>query len=255
MKRMIIGTTLIMLLALNGCASKSQAETIPSTIAATTEAKTTEETTTTEAKTIPEETATLEEITKLNLPTLSTGRQFTEEEAMAYEAVYGNWEAQSNENKVVLGRDSLITLVQSALLDFTEQEVSEVTDFILTQLPIPEVIEAQPSESKQAPEESLPGDTKPSQEDTKPVQSKPAPQVETTQSKPVINEPVQQPEVNNNTNTDTTGKPADVSEQEWQEWLEFEESIKGGTGKVNEIEIQPGEAGYDDSGEINIGGY
>ena len=80
----------------------------------------------------------------------------------------------------------------------------------------------------------------------------PAPQP--TQSKPEINNPVQQPEVNNNTNTDTTGKPADVSEQEWQEWLEFEESIKGGTGKVNEIEIQPGEAGYDDSGEINIGG-
>lgn len=232
---MIIGTTLIMLLALNGCASKSQAETIPSTIAATTE-----------AKTIPEETATLEEITKLNLPILSTGRQFTEEEAMAYEAVYGNWEAQSDENKVILGRESLITLVQSALLDFTEQEVNEVTDFILTQLPIPEVIETQPSESKQAPEESLPG------AESKPVQSKPV----TQPTQPEINNPVQQPEVNNNTNTDTTGKPADVTEQEWQEWLEFDKLLdeRGKNQEDNDVVINPGEAGYDDSGEINIGG-
>ena len=83
---------------------------------------------------------------------------------------------------------------------------------------------------------------------SKPVESKPAPQ-------PEINNPVQQPEVNNNTNTDTTGKPADVTEQEWQEWLEFEESIKGGTGKVNDVGANGGHAGYDDSGEINIGGY
>lgn len=239
MKRMIIGTTLIMLLALNGCASKSQAETIPSTIAATTE-----------AKTIPEETATLEEITKLNLPTLSTGHQFSEMEAMAYEAVYGNWESQSNENKVILGRESLVELVQSALLDFTEQEVNEVVDFILTQLPIPEVLETQPSESKQAPEESLPGDTNPSQEDTKPVQSKPveskpAPQVEPTQSKPVINEPVQ------NNDTDDTLTPEQIAADE-----EFQRQLReaGKNGGSTDIVINPGEAGYDDSGEINIGG-
>lgn len=236
---MIIGTTLIMLLALNGCASKSQAETIPSTIAATTE-----ETTTPVAKTIPEETATLEEITKLNLPTLSTGHIFTEEEAMAYEAVYGNWEAQSDENKVVLGRESLVELVQSALLDFTEQEVNEVTDFILTQLPIPEVLETQPEESKQAPEESLSGvESKPVQ--SKPVQSKPVTQP--TQSKPVVNEPVQ------NNNADDTLTPEQIAADE-----EFKRQLHEAAqnrGEINNVVINPGEAGYDDSGEINIGGY
>ena len=237
---MIIGTTLIMLLALNGCASKSQAETIPSIIAATTE-----ETTTPEAKTIPEETATLEEITKLNLPTLSTGHQFTEEEAMAYEAVYGNWEVQSDENKVVLGRESLVELVQSALLDFTEQEVNEVTDFILTQLPIPEVLETQPSvteETTSVTEESLSGaESKPVQ--SKPVQSKPVTQP--TQSKPVVNEPIQQP-------TESQLTPEEQAELDELNRLIQE---RGKNQVVNEIVINPGEAGYDDSGEINIGGY
>ena len=240
---MIIGTTLIMLLALNGCASKSQAETIPSTIAATTEAKTTEETITPEAKTIPEETATLEEITKLNLPTLSTGHQFTEEEAMAYEAVYGNWEAQSDENKVVLGRESLVELVQSALLDFTEQEVSEVTDFILTQLPIPEVLETQPSETPSVQEESLSGvESKPVQ--SKPVQSKPVTQP--TQSKPVVNEPVQ-----NNDADDTLTPEQIAADEEFQRQLH--EAAQNG-GEINDVGANGGHAGYDDSGEINIGG-
>lgn len=243
---MIIGTTLIMLLALNGCASKSQAETIPSTIAATTE-----ETTTPVAKTIPEETATLEEITKLNLPTLSTGRQFTEEEAMAYEAVYGNWEAQSDENKVVLGRESLVELVQSALLDFTEQEVNEVTDFILTQLPIPEVLETQPSgteETTSVTEESLSGvESKPAQ--SKPVQSKPVqskPVTQPTQSKPVVNEPVQQP-------TESQLTPEEQAELDELNRLIQE---RGKNQVVNDVGANGGHAGKPLEGEINIsGGY
>ena len=91
---------------------------------------------------------------------------------------------------------------------------------------------------------------------SKPVESKPAPQVEPTQSKPEINNPVQQPEVNNNRNTDTTEKPADVSEQEWQEWLEFDKLLdeRGKHQEDNDVGANGGHAGYDDTGEINIGG-
>lgn len=231
-----------MLLALNGCASKSQAETIPSTIAATTE-----------AKTIPEETATLEEITKLNLPTLSTGRQFTEEEAMAYEAVYGNWESQSNENRVVLGRESLVELVQSALLDFTEQEVNEVTDFILTQLPIPEVLETQPSVTTSVQEESLPEVTKPVEKESQPVQSQPV-----QQTQPQVTQPVQsQPEINNSANSNSNNSNSTLTPEQIAEDEELDRLLhEANTGKSNDAGANGGHAGYDDTdyGEINIGG-
>ncbi|WP_320972465.1 hypothetical protein [Enterocloster bolteae] len=82
-----------------------------------------------------------------------------------------------------------------------------------------------------------------------PVQSKPAPQP--TQSNPVVNNPVHQPEVQP---TDTD-RPEGVSEQEWQEWLEFEQSIKGGTGEVNDVGANGGHAGKPLEGDINIGGY
>lgn len=249
MKRLIIGTTLLISLALNGCASKSQAETIPPTIAATTAAKTTEETT------IPEEAATFEEIPRINLPILSTGHQFSEMEAMAYEAVYGNWESQSNENKVILGRESLVELVQSALLDFTEQEVNEVVDFILTQLPIPEVLETQPSETTSVQEESLPEvESKPVQLESKPVQSKPVqskpveskPVSQPTQSKPVVNEPVQ------NNDTDDTLTPEQIAaDEEFKRQLH--EAAQNG-GEINDVGANGGHAGKPLEGDINIGG-
>lgn len=233
---MIIGTTLIMLLALNGCASKSQAETIPPTIAATTAAKTTEETT------IPEEAATFEEIPRINLPILSTGHQFSEMEAMAYEAVYGNWEAQSDENKVILGRDSLITLVQSALLDFTEQEVNEVTDFILTQLPIPEVLETQPSVTTSVQEESLPEVTKPVEKESQPVQSQPV------QSQPEINNSAN----SNSNNSNSTLTPEQIAaDEEFKRQLH--EAAQNG-GEINDAGANGGHAGKPLEGEINIGG-
>ncbi|RHR46055.1 hypothetical protein DWX10_27250 [Clostridium sp. AF18-27] len=132
----------------------------------------------------------------LNLPILSTGRQFTEEEVMAYEAVFVNWEAQSNENRSILGRESLVDLVQSALLTFTPQEVEEVTDYILNQLPIPE-------------------------------------------------------------SSNSTDRPEGVSEQEWQEWLEFEKELLEASrngGKSYDVGANGGHAGKPLQGKINIGG-
>ena len=131
---------------------------------------------------------------KINLPILSTGRQFTEEEVMAYEAIYGVWENHSDENKSILGRDGLIEIVQPSFPDFTEQEVNEVVDFILNQLPIPE-------------------------------------------------------------SSNSTDRPEGVSEQEWQEWLEFEKELhEANTGEINDVGANGGHAGYDNTGHINIGG-
>ena len=50
--------------------------------------------------------------------------------------------------------------------------------------------------------------------------------------------------------------PEGVTEQEWREWLELEKLLeeRGKKQVVNEITIYPGEAGYDNTGHINIGG-
>jgi len=50
--------------------------------------------------------------------------------------------------------------------------------------------------------------------------------------------------------------PEGVTEQEWLEWLEFEKSIKEGGKRQTDtnVHIEPGEAGYDNTGEINICG-
>ena len=66
-----------------------------------------------------------------------------------------------------------------------------------------------------------------------------------TQSKPVVNEPVQ------NNDTDDTLTPEQIAADE-----EFKRQLReaGKNGGSTDIVINPGEAGYDDSGEINIGG-
>lgn len=50
--------------------------------------------------------------------------------------------------------------------------------------------------------------------------------------------------------------PEGVTEQEWREWLEFEKLIeeRGKHQTDTDVVINPGEAGYDNTGHINIGG-
>lgn len=65
-----------------------------------------------------------------------------------------------------------------------------------------------------------------------------------------------QPEVQPTESSNSTDRPEGVTEQEWQEWLELEKLLeeRGKKQVVNEITIYPGEAGYDNTGHINIGG-
>ena len=80
------------------------------------------------------------------------------------------------------------------------------------------------------------------------------PVTQPTQSE--INNPVQQPEVQPTESSNSTGRPEGVTEQEWQEWLEFEKKLKEASkqGGSTDVGANGGHAGYDDSGEINIGG-
>ena len=50
--------------------------------------------------------------------------------------------------------------------------------------------------------------------------------------------------------------PEGVTEQEWRDWLEFEKLIeeRGKHQTDTDVVINPGEAGYDNTGHINIGG-
>lgn len=123
--------------------------------------------------------------TKLNLPTLSTGHQFTEEEAMEFEIINSTWKKDTEENRSLLGKEGLADLV-SSLQGFSDIEVGEMVDFILAETPIPE---QKVKESESVPE------TKPkSESETKPVpkeESKAVPKETQPQvTKPVVTEPV-----------------------------------------------------------------
>lgn len=194
--------------------------------------------------------------TKLNLPTLSTGHQFTEEEAVELEIINSTWKKDTEENRSLLGREGLAELV-SSLQGFSDIEVGEMVDFILAETPIPEsqqkVKESEPvqTESKTQPESET---TQPEpKKESKEVPKETQPQV----TKPVVNETqpqIQPTQSQQQTESNTNGRPEGVSEQEWNDWLEFEKELKAGASeqKDNDVHIEHG--GYDDTGEINIGG-
>ncbi|MCQ5144332.1 hypothetical protein [Enterocloster bolteae] len=73
------------------------------------------------------------------------------------------------------------------------------------------------------------------------------PVTQPTQFKPVINEPVQ------NNDTDDTLTPEQIAaDEEFKRQLH--EAAQNG-GEINDVGANGGHAGYDDTGEINIGGY
>ena len=170
-----ISGIIVLMISITACGHSAQAETVESTtVVETTVEETTTATPTTEEST---ETSIVEEIAvKLDLPTLSTGKTFDELNAMAYESLYNNWaDSLDEETRNFLGKEGLSEMVKSSLTDFTEQEISEVTDYILTKVPVTEgstmeTIESIQKESQQQ-QQTKPKETQASQQQSKPKET------------------------------------------------------------------------------------
>ena len=171
-----ISGIIVLMISITACGHSAQAETVePTTVVETTVEETTTAAPTTEEST---EKSIVEEIAvKLELPTLSTGKTFNELNAMAYESLYNNWAGSlDEETRNFLGKEGLSEMVKSSLTDFTEQEISEVTDYILAKVPVTEgstmeTIESIQKESQQQQQQTKPKETQASQQQSKPKET------------------------------------------------------------------------------------
>lgn len=185
MKRKVfqIGGIIALMITMTACGNKAQAETMePTTVVETTMQETTAEPTTEESTAEPTEgsysgqRANGDAFVKLDLPTLSTGKEFGELEAMTYEIVYSQWEQTSEEDKGYIGREGLKENIKM-IEGLSEQEIDEVADHILSKLPIP-VTEVSKQESKPA---SQPTQSNNSNNETKAVPKETQASVQPTQ--------------------------------------------------------------------------
>ena len=184
-----ISGIIVIMISIAACGKQTQAETVPPSTAI----ETTVEETTTAASTTEESTekSIVEEIAvKLDLPTLSTGKTFDELNAMAYESLYNNWaDSLDEETRNFLGKEGLSEMVKSSLTDFTEQEISEVTDYILAKVPVTEgstmeTIEFIQKESQQQ-QQTKPKETQASQQQSKPKEPQASQPTQPQQTQPV----------------------------------------------------------------------
>lgn len=153
-------------LSLNACA-QSQAETIPPTTQEAATAETTiSETTVAEIletygdNTYSGKLSTGDTYTTLNVPDLSTGRLYTEEEAVEIDSFINSWRYKGEKEREELGREYVEYMVGSlAGSSFSEAEVGEIIEYILAEYPL-----SLTQESSDTPEQSS---TKSSESPTK----------------------------------------------------------------------------------------
>lgn len=221
-KILIMGMALLLV----GCSQQTQAETNPITTAIET--------------TVVETTTAAETTTAIATVETESNNHFTEEQSLIFEVIIDMWRAKTDNEKIELQKEGLIGIIKESLPDFTDTEYNEMADYILSQYPIPEVAQTK-SETKT--------ETK-SQSETKANSSNTNNSSNTTQPAPQPTESVQQP-------TEPVYQESEISAEEWAEWERVQQELEASADEVyvnDHSNWQPGDGGYDPSGDINLGG-
>lgn len=184
----------------------------------------------------------------LDLPKLSTGREFTEQEAMAYQVINDAWLASTEQVKAGTGLEEVRLGVEKSLVGFSEDERREVVEYI-TKV-------TSPTPAPQPTQQPTPQTTQPSPQPTQepaPQPTQPANNVAPTQPTP---QPTQAPTqaAPQQTQADKNYVDGEFTAEELAQREKMRQELDANVGDQSVTIHYEGNLGYDSSGTINIQG-